>query len=170
MGVAALKNPFRLSKRMALRRRPGNRRSDSSRRPRSELDIAEKGILQGTLVAILVLGVLMLYLAATKTAAENFSLAYLNEQAFTPKAAQGQPFSFSFTIENHEGREALYRYVVTQDGTPVRSKDVMLADGEAYVASEHLPPISYTPSRVRVQVFKDHGADFLELYFTVTPA
>jgi hypothetical protein len=128
-------------------------------------EAAENGILTGLMVGLVILGAFLVFLAATQTSREGFSQVFLNEKQFSPKAQVGQPFYFSFTVENHEGREAVYAYEVSVGTQLVARKKLLLADEQAFVVSEKVPALAYGSYRVNVRVFRDNAAEPLSLFF-----
>ncbi len=129
----------------------------------------ETGIIQGFLLGMVLLAAVMIYTTAATTNEEHFSQILLNDRLHTPQAVEGLPYTFAFTIENHEGRDAVYQYTVSVGGTPLSNRKIIVESSGAYLVTEKIPPLSYQEVRVDVQVRKDNAEKPLTLFFPLKP-
>ena len=125
---------------------------------------AEEGLVKGLLAGLVVVGVLMLFFTSVKTSEQGFSQIYLNELDHKPAVA-GQPYDFSFTLENHEGRDAAYAYAVLRDGQEVKGEKLILSPEESFVVAARLAPLAYGEHKVEVRVFVDGKDEPLNVWF-----
>lgn len=144
-----------------MKKRDGHR-SETKR----QTDPVEESVIKGMLLGLALVGLLLFYFTAVKTSEEKFSQIYLDDVK-EQNALQGQPFDFSFTIENLEGREAVYEYQVLLGEKQVEGRKLIVEDGASFVVAARLPPLAYGEHRVKVLVHTDGKKELLSLWFTL---
>lgn len=121
------------------------------------------------IVLVIVLGAMSLSLIFTKKT-ESFSQVFLAQETIPAQVSAGENFSFSFFVENNEGKTTNYSYEVWAEGAKKKTGNISLQNNERKQINES---ISFTNSysekqKVLLKVFSKDSSQPYTLWFWVS--
>lgn len=99
-----------------------------------------------------------------------YSALYFAPREIPGTAVAGQPFAFSFFVENHEGKAVSYVYSISAEGKTGAEKTAELNDGEARLFNETftISKPSAEKQKVSVEMKKPGSTEPYKIFFWVS--
>lgn len=121
------------------------------------------------LVGLIVVVLALLVLAFFNAQQQHYTALYFSPEELPKSAVAGQALSFSFFIENQEGKPIEYSYSIITEGETKVQKTVLVAYSEKKKISETLTfnKASAQKQKVLVQLKKLESSQPYEIFFWV---
>lgn len=111
----------------------------------------QEDIIKYLMIAAILFALAMV-LNIAKKPEEKYSSLRLLQKSLPKEMAAGEKFNFGFIIQNHEGKEGLYEYLVLLDDNAIQTKKIIVGNLEEKLIYEGLKIDELGVHKIQVMV------------------